>query len=1469
MSNIKLKMKRFFVIAVACFCTVNVFVPTKAEDSDVTISVDNYHQVSTIDKLYTSDRKDIINLDFTCHWSGYLNANVEYEILENPSESITIDEWGSIRILKEGTAQVRIRVGNTFSDPITVEVRRGNYASAVNLSDCVIYLKSTDTFNMFSYLKDHMYTADPDNDLSDEISGLNLEVEKDPSLITIETDGNILIHHRGSASIKVTTVRNEVHSIPVVVMDDPVQAFRFQKNEIKLRNNDSNDMMAWLETDPAYAIDGIVRNAITWTSSDPSIASFDYDMNGVSSGYLATHQEGDVTVTASWNGKDTSMSIHVADEDHHFSSDINHDFIMGVGNTKQLTYTIDSVSQIVSKEITSGTDVVTFDKETDTVTALKPGNAEITYTDDSGYKLTYCIEVRNVSEQIEIHMNERSYVLRPENPVKNDYVSYSLLPDNTDDVITFSVIEGTDVVEIPNEHNFDYVVKGAGDAIIRATLSNGAYADLKIHAIKGTYAEWFDSTTSDFLLAVGDTFDLKKEFEKRLSCSSGSKDFADELAAVKFEPMHQSIVKISDDNTLTAVREGNTDISFYTANGEYHSFGFVVSNHGLKGIRFNETEFTISTHDQSVYMSNYLQAMPAYMNRLIDAEKVKWTSSDHSIAMFKDETDDRQYEWYRPDQLILTGKPGDVTITAEFENFICSTVIHVTDAETQFSFKGEVQWNTFKDYYAELGEKITIELEIGRGNTVSHTKVLDSMDILQYDEDTRIITINGYGNAQIQLTDIFGKTLTFNITVPEEPSKFYLQDDCKIGFRKDDISTTYCINYTIQPWNAQGTDIKWELSGDTSILETIDSGYGFQFRPLKPGIVTIKGTTENGLSDTCTIELVEGDFATSFDWEQRNIALKKGETLDLEKLAKAMALPKGAAFADEQFNYYILSGKKNVSINENGVLTALNDGRATISLTMSNGVSQWVNLAVSDGITGIAFEQDRYEFPHQENDYNSLSLKLQSDPSYAISGIDLNEIVFESSDSSIMRFDNAYTGGMNNNNVSASFTVYSEGTVTITAKYRDFTAKTQVEIFQEQLQTELHIDDEFVVKEGYLTVIPYSFGKKEKQECSISILDNSESIKLESTKSNGGEFVIEALKPGTTKVRVSSIDDPDLYKDVKIKVKKNASIDFNFQMMSYDGLPVKQDANGYYVMSYGEMYEFHMNSNAVPRKMKSIYQSLLDSGILTGQGGAAAGMANGVIEEFGSSMAGKVGSAEIEIFDGIVLKFRIVADAERADYGESIVNNRSGNKVNIDEKQLEKTQKKLSRDIADRIDNDVLQSNVTEISSNSAELLEMNEITEVLLDTNTTITLDEANSALVYEITPIVKVNALSSNGATSRAIGETTTDISKTIEMELPVGDFVEDPNKPVYVVHVKEDGTKYVYEGTYDPESKTVKVTNPHGFSTFQITQVKPVVDQSIGNKPSVDTSDKSDLILYAGIGVVAVAVMSLMFVIRKKHS
>ena len=1472
MSNIKLKMKRFFVIAVACFCTLNVFVPTKAEDSDVTISVDNYHQVSTIDKLYTSDRKDIINLDFTCHWSGYLNANVEYEILENPSESITIDEWGSIRILKEGTAQVRIRVGNTFSDPITVEVRRGNYASAVNLSDCVIYLKSTDTFNMFSYLKDHMYTADPDNDLSDEISGLNLEVEKDPSLITIETDGNILIHHRGSASIKVTTVRNEVHSIPVVVMDDPVQAFRFQKNEIKLRNNDSNDMMAWLETDPAYAIDGIVRNAITWTSSDPSIASFDYDMNGVSSGYLATHQEGDVTVTASWNGKDTSMSIHVADEDHHFSSDINHDFIMGVGNTKQLTYTIDSVSQIVSKEITSGTDVVTFDKETDTVTALKPGNAEITYTDDSGYKLTYCIEVRNVSEQIEIHMNERSYVLRPENPVKNDYVSYSLLPDNTDDVITFSVIEGTDVVEIPNEHNFDYVVKGAGDAIIRATLSNGAYADLKIHAIKGTYAEWFDSSNVSLEIRTGESLNIKDEFEKRLCSSVDTTDFSDELKSVKYNVSDRSILRLDDKGILTGISEGFTYIEFRLSNGECYSFNVYVSNQPIKEIRFYKDEYSIGKNEQ-LYFKNELTSIPDYMNGLIDESKIKWTSSDHSIAMFKYEMDEES-EWYNdPSQLVLSGKTGDITVTAEYEGMKVKTVVHVYDAENKFEIKENEGWNNnYLKVSLKPGDEYQLEYELGEGNEIISKEKVYGSSAFVLDSENDTVKVVGTGRETICYQDLFGNKIEYALSSADGqtmPTDFSFRGDYRFGFRTDmEAQQVQSIFYRIYPFDAQETKIKWELIGDSSVLEPVESTYSFSFIPLKAGTVTLKGTTENGLTASCKIELLEGDYATGVNWSSDNsYTLKPGETLDLAEIAETAFLPEKAELKDEAFSYSVFSGRKYVSVDDNGLLTAVADGYSSVSILTTSGYSKNVDIYVMNGINGLSFEKDYYEIPFTKSNgwYQSVSLKLITAPIYAAGNVENSDITISSSDNSIMFKENVNGWG---NAIYASFKAYSPGEVVITAKHGEHTAQTKVLLYEEKPQTVLNLDEEMEIRKGYSMFVPYSFGDKEKTDCYLKVLDQSDSIVLNTDRSAGGYFEIFANKPGSSKIRVTSVDDPNLYKDIRIKVNKKAPIDFRFQM-TMDGENLEKDKDGYYVLVYGEMYGYSMETNARPQGMTSLYEKLIESGVLNSDGGAGVGAVNNIYGEYGSSRAGKVGTVELEVMDGITVKFKVVSDVTKADYGNAKIENKSGQKYHIDADKLEKTQKKLTKDINDRIDAKTLQDNVNEISSQSDVLLDVTEVPNVTVDTNTTISVDEKNKALVYDITPIVKLSTVSNAGIAVRNIGETTTDISKTIEMELPVGDFIQEPDKPVYVVHIKEDGTKYVYEGNYDPESKTVKVTNPHGFSSFQITQVKPVVNQSTGSKPSVDTSDNIDLILYAGAGVAAIAIMGLMIVFRKKHS
>lgn len=1467
MSNVKRNLKRFLGIAVACFCMLSVFTPTKAEGSDVEIIVNNYHVVKTIETTYRSENKQSISLDY--YWNGGEGLTPSVEIIENYDNSIAKDENESLVILDSGLSKVVIHVGDVVSDPITIDVRKGNYAAAISLYDKIISLKSTDSFNLFSYLKENMYRENENNNFSDEFQYMNIQIENDPSLITIEQDGNVIANHQGSANLKITTVRNEVFNIPVIVIDNPVTSFAFESGEISLRNNSYNDIIGKLKAEPEYAMDGITRRSITWTSSDPSVASFFYDDSGISDGFLTTHKEGDVTITASWNGFNTDMLVHVVNEEHYLSSD-NSFITLPIGSSRKLTYNKDSVSRIVSKEITSGSDVIELDPATDTVTALKTGSAEITYTDDENWSIIFQIEVRERATDIELYDKEVNVVLRPELTEYSGWIGYNLLPYDTADDVTYTIIEGDQIVEMSDDNSPRYVVKDSGKAVIRVTLSNGKYADHIIHAHKGTYAEWFDDSSTNLVLKHGETLDLLKEVEKRLQCSSGSTDFSDELKSVEFTVLYGNVVRLDNNRTLTALTEGKACIDFKLTNGVNYDFYVYVCNQPLKELRFYKNEYTIGIGDEHFGFRNQLTSIPEYMNDLISNRQIKWTSSDHSIATFKGEMNDIEEGYYDPSELVLTGKTGDITVTAEYEGIKAQTVVHVYNVENRFEIKDADEWNyTQRTIVLKPGEQSTLEYVLGEGNQVVSKEAMYNSKAFVFDAENDLVTAKGEGSETIRYTDLFGNSIVFRILTEVLPTEFSFRGDYRFGFRKDtDQQQIQSVHYNIYPFDAQPAKIKWELIGDSSILETVESTNSFDFIPLKSGSVTLKGTTENGLTASCRIELVEGDYATGLKWDEKyQYSLKAGETLDLAAIAKRSYLPENAELKDETFSYSIFSGKKSVAIDENGLLTALAEGKSSVFISSTNGICKSLDIYVSNDIKGLSFEKDYYEIPFRNINgwYQDVSLNLKTDPVFAAGILSNDDICVSTSDSTIMYIN--YYGAMSDE-IYTEFKAYSPGEVTVTVKCGNYTAQTKVLLYEEKPQTVLNLADEMEAREGYRMFVPYSFGEKEKSDCYLEVLNQSDSIILSGDRSRDGEFEIFAKKSGTAKIRVTSVDNPNLYKDIKIKVRKKAPIDFSFSM-TRDEEPLEKDSDGYYVLVYGEMYAYHMTTNAIPIEMKSFYERLIECGVLNMDGGAAIGAGDGVYEEFGSSRAGKTGKAEIEVIDGSTLKFKVVSDIEKANYGKTSIENKAGSKYHIDSASLEKTQKKLSRDINDRIDEGTLQTNINQISEKSDVVLMEHEIPEVAVDTNTVITADAKNKALIYDITPVVSLKTVSSQGTVGREIGETTTDISKSIDMELPVGDFIEEPDKPVYVVHVKEDGTEYVYEGKYDPETKTVKVTNPHGFSSFRITQVKPTVNQQNNGKPSVNTSDNTDLILYTGVGIFAVAVIGIMLAIRKKHS
>ncbi|HCK87860.1 MAG TPA: hypothetical protein DHW39_03520, partial [Erysipelotrichaceae bacterium] len=69
-----------------------------------------------------------------------------------------------------------------------------------------------------------------------------------------------------------------------------------------------------------------------------------------------------------------------------------------------------------------------------------------------------------------------------------------------------------------------------------------------------------------------------------------------------------------------------------------------------------------------------------------------------------------------------------------------------------------------------------------------------------------------------------------------------------------------------------------------------------------------------------------------------------------------------------------------------------------------------------------------------------------------------------------------------------------------------------------------------------------------------------------------------------------------------------------------------------------------------------------------------------------------------------------------------------------------------------------------------------------------------------------------------NRLTEPTTLNITETVEMRIPVGTTLDETGiTDVYVTHVKEDGSSYVYKGTY--ADGYITFVNKHGFSDFNI--------------------------------------------------
>ena len=155
------------------------------------------------------------------------------------------------------------------------------------------------------------------------------------------------------------------------------------------------------------------------------------------------------------------------------------------------------------------------------------------------------------------------------------------------------------------------------------------------------------------------------------------------------------------------------------------------------------------------------------------------------------------------------------------------------------------------------------------------------------------------------------------------------------------------------------------------------------------------------------------------------------------------------------------------------------------------------------------------------------------------------------------------------------------------------------------------------------------------------------------------------------------------------------------------------------------------------------------------------------------------------------------------------------------------------------------------------------EVTLSIVNTVTAADLKSENKSITYEISPkaVVTVDGVAVNTVDLKNDQLTG---NKDIEVTLPINglDLKE-------IVHKSEGyDPEYIYDFVISKEGTvTFKISH---FSSFTLNEVitKPA-ESSTGNKPVVNTGDHTEVMLYGGIGIVALIGALAVILFRRKHA
>ncbi len=715
----------------------------------------------------------------------------------------------------------------------------------------------------------------------------------DPAIASVDASGTVTGMTTGVAVIT-ATCGSVSATCTVTVTPAPAESITVSPESAELKVGETVSLTTAILPEIA------ALNPVTWSSSDPSIATVEADgtVTGVALGMAV--------ITATCDDVSATCNVTVVRTPVESITPTNATLLLRVGHTADnlpLVYPDNATDKSVTWS-SSDPSIASVD-QSGLITALEIGTAIVTITSVSDPDVTAEIEVTVISETSIVAVT--GITLIPSHldmtPGESATLTAEVQPDAaTDKSVTWSSSDPS-IATVTETGQVTAIATGS--AIIYASSSNGLTAECSVTVNSvSVNPTGISLSNTEMQMFVGDVADLiaivhpDNAIDKTVTWSSSD----------------ETIATVDGSGIITALEVGDVTITATTSNGLTARCLVTVNPRitAVSGITISETEKVVK---EGEIFTLFATVTPD------DAtdKTVTWKSSDITKAIVT------------ADGVVTAVTRGTVTIYASSSNGLTAECFVTIEP-------GEVPVTSISLTNTEMtmivGDTAELLAILRPDGAADKTVIWSSSDESVATVDLAgIVTALKVGMTTITATSSNGLQATCLVTV------ITLTDVASISLPPTlemNVGQQHKLTATITPDDATDKSVTWR-SSDRSIVTVSEDG---MVTAIAEGSAIIYASTSNGLTAECIVTVNPGNVeVTGISLTNVDLLMMEGDTAEL------MAIIRPSNATDPSV-IWSSSDETIATVDNNGVVTAIKAGKAVITATSSNGITAICNVTV-------------------------------------------------------------------------------------------------------------------------------------------------------------------------------------------------------------------------------------------------------------------------------------------------------------------------------------------------------------------------------------------------------------------------------------------------------------------------------------------------------------------------------------------